>query len=694
MTKTPFKNRLAAETSPYLLQHALNPVDWFPWGEEALRKAKKEKKPIFLSIGYSACHWCHVMEKESFEDSATAQILNEHFVSIKVDREERPDLDNIYMNAVQIMTHRGGWPMTVFLTPDLEPFYGGTYFPPEDKMGMPSFKKILMGVANTWKTREAEVKKSASELLQALREVTKTENETQIPLHYRALTEAAFHRMKQSFDPIYGGLGKAPKFFHSGDFRLALRHWRTTQETEALTLVNTTLELWSRGGIYDHLGGGFHRYSTDDQWLVPHFEKMLYDNALLTELYLEAYQATQKLSFATVAREIIDYTLRNLLSPEGLFCSTEDADSEGVEGKFYVWSKEEIDKILTPEVARIFNKVYNVSEGGNWEHQNILHRTESWQELTAELEISATELEETLALAKRKLFNTRQQRIRPGLDTKCLTSWNAMMIHSLALAHQVLNEPSYLEKAERAAQFLTENMWDGQSLNHVYARGESKQTGFLEDSAQLTQALLTLYESNFDETILKTAEAVGKRMVELFWDAKSKIFFFTEGNQKDLVIRPTDTYDGAVPSSSAMAITALLRLGKLTYNDNWTTVAEQGLEKYESQMRTLPQASSQLLIALELLQNRSQEYVLIPGDDESLEDWLQVIRERFIPNKVVAVKLKNQKETALFKGKTSLDGKTTLYLCENRACQAPTTDLEAFKKVLKIEAFQQLIQPL
>ncbi len=694
MTLHPFTNRLVSETSPYLLQHAHNPVDWYPWGEEALKRAKKENRPIFLSIGYSACHWCHVMEKESFEDETTAQILNEHFISIKVDREERPDLDNIYMNAVQIMTHRGGWPMTVFLTPELEPFYGGTYFPPEDKMGLPGFKKILKGVSSTWKSRPSEVKKSAGELLIALKEISKTDSSNENTLSFRALTEAAFHRTKNSFDPVYGGLGQAPKFFHTMDFRLALRHWKTTQTTEALTLLNTTLELWSRGGIYDSLGGGFHRYSTDEQWLVPHFEKMLYDNALLTELYLEAYQATHHLPFARVAREIIDYTFRDLLSPEGIFHSTEDADSEGVEGKFYIWSKEEIDTALGSEIALIFNKVYNVSEQGNWEHQNILHRTENWSDLAIQFNLSETELEETLALARRKLFSLRQKRIRPSLDTKCLTSWNGMMIHSLALAHQILNEPLYLEKAEKASEFILQNLWDGKNLKHVYSCGEAKFNGFLEDYAHLTQSLITIYESNFNEKFLSTAQIITQRMIELFWDAPSKTFFFASDKQTDLVIRPTETYDGATPSSTAIAITALIRLGKLTYNDSYLKIAEQALEKYESQMRTLPQASGQMLIALELLQNRSQEFVLLPGNDESIEDWLYVIRGTFIPNKVVAVKQKDQDENILFKGKTCLEGKTTLYLCENRTCQTPQNDLEIFRKVLKIEAFQQMIQPL
>ncbi len=683
MNKHPFTNRLTSETSPYLLQHAHNPVDWFPWGEEALKKAKKENKPIFLSIGYSACHWCHVMEKESFEEIATAKILNEYFISIKVDREERPDLDNIYMNAVQLMTHRGGWPMTVFLTPELEPFYGGTYFPPEDKMGMPGFKKLLMGVANTWKTKQSEVEKSASDLLSALKEVSKLNSENDQPLSCRALTEAAFHRMKQSFDPVYGGIGRAPKFFHTMDFRMALRHWKTTKDPEALTLLNVTLELWSRGGIYDQLGGGFHRYSTDEQWLVPHFEKMLYDNALLTELYLETYQATQHLPFAKVAREVIDYTLRELLSPEGIFYSTEDADSEGVEGKFYVWSKEEIENALSPDVAPIFNKVFNVSTEGNWEHTNILHRTESWVVLAAEFELSETELEETIAVAKRKLFSLRKPRVHPGLDTKCLTSWNAMMIHSLAMAHQVLNEPLYLEKAEKAATFLLNNLWDGNILKHVYAKEQVKLNGFLEDYAHFTNALLSLYESNFKEETLKAAEALGRKMVELFWDAPSKSFFFTEDRQRDLILRPTDTYDGAVPSSSATAITALARLGKLTCNDTWLKIAEESLGNYESQLRTLPQASAQMLIALQFLQNSPKEFILIPGNEESLEECLQLIRETFIPNKVVAVKNNPQSKLLIFSEKNAIDEKTTVYLCENQTCQAPITDIAKLRDLIK-----------
>ncbi len=694
MNKPSSTNRLASETSPYLLQHAHNPVDWYPWGPEALKRAKKENKPIFLSIGYSACHWCHVMERESFEDTATAKILNEHFISIKVDREERPDLDNIYMNAVQLMTHRGGWPMTVFLTPDLEPFYGGTYFPPEDRMGLPGFKKILMGVANTWKTRESEVKKSAGELLNALRDLAKTDPTLGNAPAFRALTEAAFHKTKSSFDPTYGGLGRAPKFFHTGDFRLALRHWRTSQDQDALTIVSTTLELWSRGGIYDQLGGGFHRYSTDDQWLVPHFEKMLYDNALLIELYVEAYQATHNLSFARTVREMVDYVFRSLYSPEGLFYSTEDADSEGVEGKFYIWSKEEIDKALGSEIAAVFNKVFNVSENGNWEHQNILHRTESWEELAAQLNLSEAELEETLALAKRKLFSLRQKRIAPGIDTKCLTSWNGMMIHSIALAHQVLNEPSYLERAEKALNFILDNLWDGKTLKHVYSGSESKVEGFLEDYAHIIQANLTMYESNFNSKYLRFAEDLTRRMIELFWDSSTKQFFFSPPKQNDLVIRPSETYDGATPSSSAIAITALVRLGKLTYNESYSVIAEQALKTYEPQMRTLPQASSQLLIALELLQNRSQEFVLVPGNDQELEDWLQAIRERFIPNKIVAVKSPDETKNGLFTDKNTLENKTTLYLCENRTCQIPQNDLDAFKKALRIEAFQQKIQPV
>ncbi|MFM8312855.1 MAG: thioredoxin domain-containing protein, partial [Deltaproteobacteria bacterium] len=593
----------------------------------------------------------------------------------KVDREERPDLDHIYMNAVQIMTHRGGWPMTVFLTPQLEPFYGGTYFPPEDKMGMPSFKKILLGVATTWKNRESEVKKSASELLSALKEMSKTEAKNSGSLSARALTEAAFHRTKQSFDPVYGGLGQAPKFFHSTDFRLALRHWKTTQSEEALAIVNTTLELWSRGGIYDQLGGGFHRYSTDDRWLVPHFEKMLYDNALLAELYLEAFQATRHLPYAKTAREILDYTLRDLKSPEGLFFSTEDADSEGVEGKFYVWTKEDIEKHLTPEVAQVFNEVFNVTETGNWEENNILHRTESWIDLSHRLKMTEAELEEVLAVAKRKLFHLRGQRIRPGIDSKALTSWNAMMIHSLALAHQVLNEPSYLEPAQKAVNFILNQLWDGKHLKHTFAQGVAKQNGFLEDYAYLTHAILTLYESTFEWDLIKRAEQLAQTMVDLFWDKGTRTFFFAEDRQADLLIRPTDTYDGAVPSSAGVAMTALIRLSKLTYQDKWSNLAEQALLQYEPQIRTLPQASSQMLIALDLLQNRSQEFILIPGENNQTEDWIQAIREHFIPNKILAVKTKASDKPVLFENKTAVGNKTTLYICENKTCRAPLTEI-------------------
>ena len=452
-----FTNRLAHETSPYLLQHAHNPVDWYAWGREALERARREEKPIFLSIGYSACHWCHVMEHESFEDADTAAVMNEHFVNIKVDREERPDLDHIYMAAVQIMTQHGGWPMSVFLTPDLEPFYGGTYFPPEPRQGMPSFKQILAGVADAWQNRRGELSRSAGQMAGALQQMNQLAGGGERPS--LELIDQAVRALERDYDPGYGGFGSAPKFPHPMDIKLLLRHWKRTGAEQSLEMVNRTLDHMARGGIYDHLGGGFHRYSTDERWLVPHFEKMLYDNALITQVCVEAYQATQNPEFSRVARETLDYVLREMTSPEGGFYSTQDADSEGVEGKFFVWPLAEIEQVLGHGAADLFAYVYDVTGEGNWDESNILNRPKTMDQCAKLLQVDRPKMEQSLAESRAKLFDVRSRRVAPSRDDKVLVSWNGLMIDAMARGFQVLGDERYLDAARRAAEFILTKMW-------------------------------------------------------------------------------------------------------------------------------------------------------------------------------------------------------------------------------------------
>lgn len=691
--KTKSSNRLGRETSPYLKQHANNPVDWFPWGPEALQRSKKEQKPIFLSIGYSACHWCHVMERESFEDAETAKVMNEHFINIKVDREERQDLDHIYMNAVQIMTQHGGWPLSVFLTPDLAPFYGGTYFPPEDRSGMPSFKKVLLGVANAWNTRREEISKSAVQLSGALKEInlgTTSFDHTQLELGF---LDRAVEQLKSSFDPFHGGFGGAPKFFHTMEMKLCLRQYRRTHDEECLNVVTKTLDEISRGGIYDQLGGGFHRYSTDAKWLVPHFEKMLYDNALLADLYLEAFQVTQQEDYARVARETLNYVLREMTSEEGGFFSTQDADSEGTEGKFYVWGLQEIFDELDREIAAQFCRVFEVSHSGNWDGHNILHRKKSLQEYAVQLNVDKDWLENSLALAQRKLIAARSKRIAPDRDEKVLVSWNGLMIHAMALGYQVLGDSRYLEAAQRAATFILEKMRSEEGrLLHTSMYGEAKLNGYLDDYANLICALLTLFESDFQTRWLEHANSLTQTLIKEFFDTQTNTFFFTATEHEALLLRPKEIYDGATPSGSSMAITALIRLGRLTGDSKLLQYAEKAIQASEPVIRNSPSAVSQTLVALDLLLNDPHEIVIVEGaQPEEFHNVLRAVREKFLPGKVV-IALDDQRTQQnypllknLLKDKTALKDQTTVYLCKQFSCQTPWVGLEAIVQGLSKE---------
>lgn len=685
-------NRLGQETSPYLLQHAQNPVDWYPWGSEALTRARREAKPIFLSIGYSACHWCHVMERESFEDEETAKIMNAHFINIKVDREERQDLDHIYMTAVQAMTQRGGWPMSVFLTPDLEPFYGGTYFPPDDRMGMPSFKKVLLGVSNAWTTKREDVVNSAKQLTSALVEINenKTKGQSQPAVSLKLIADAA-HAIAGNFDKIHGGFGNAPKFFHTMDLKVLLREWKRSGEATTLGMVTLTLDQIARGGVYDHLGGGFHRYSTDEKWLAPHFEKMLYDNALLAEVYLETYQATKQVDFAHVARQILDYVLREMTSEEGGFFSTQDADTEGVEGKFYVWSHAEIEQLLGKDLAGQFTRVYNVLPEGNWEGHNILHLQKSLDELAADLGTDRQWLEESLAVARRKLFAARAERVAPFRDEKVLVSWNGLMIHAMAMGYQVLGDERYLAAAQAAAIFVLEKMGaglDGKGpMQHAHKDGRSRFTAYLDDYASLCHALVTLYESDFDSRWVTAADGLASTMIARFWDDKAHGFYFTAVDHEKLISRPKDIHDGATPSGTSMAVSALVRMGKLTQRAEYLKKAELTLQASSEMMRTIPTATGQLLVALDMLMDHPQEIVVAPGESaEEVESVLRILRNHFLPNRVLLLAKRGVDSSKLLQPllteKVPVKGQTTVYICENFSCQSPLVGTENIEKTL------------
>ena len=684
-------NRLINETSPYLLQHAHNPVDWYPWGEEALERAKHEDKPILLSIGYAACHWCHVMEHESFENEQIAETMNEHFINIKVDREERPDLDEIYMNAVQMLTGAGGWPMTMFLTPDLKPFYGGTYFPPDNRYGRPGFPRVLLGVAEAYRERREQVTNQADQITDNLSRLSAMEG------HHHQLTtdllDSAYRDYRSRFDARYGGFGEAPKFPPSMGLSLLLRHWHRTDNANALEMVEVTLEKMARGGMYDQLGGGFHRYSVDEKWLVPHFEKMLYDNALLTVTYLEAYQATGKPFYRRVVAETLDYVLREMHNAEaGGFYSTQDADSEGVEGKFFVWMPDEVEAILGREKAKVFCEYYDITEYGNFEHKNILQIQIPPDVFAKKLRIDQQELTEILAEGKQKLFEVREKRIKPGLDDKILTSWNGLMIRSMAMGYQILGDERYREAAEKSARFiLTELSQDNGLLLRTHREGKSHLNAYLEDYAYFVAGLINLYEATFELQWLKEAQRLNQIMIEQFWDEANGGFFFTSKNHESLIVRSKSGYDGATPAGASMAIHNLLRLERLLNQPDLREKTEVTFDIYYHQMETSHSGSAQLLCGLDFLVSTPKE-IAIAGqrNSEDTRAVLESIHRRFVPNKVLALQdtTVGDAEGAeilipLLEGKTQVDGKVTIYVCENYTCKAPTTDLEDLVNLLE-----------
>jgi hypothetical protein len=685
MTPATTTNRLAQETSPYLRQHATNPVDWYPWGPEALAKAKQENKPIFLSIGYSACHWCHVMEHESFVDPEVAGLLNEHFVSIKVDREERPDLDQIYMNAVVALTRHGGWPMTVFLTPDLQPFYAGTYFPPEDRHGLPSFRRVVEGVATAWHDRPDEIIQSAGQITEHLRDVVKIEaadNELQEDL----LRQAGRH-LERAFDATYGGFGRAPKFPHPLELKLLLRVWKRFQDESALEMAEVTLDHMARGGMYDQLAGGFHRYSTDPYWLVPHFEKMLYDNALLAQAYLEAFQATGKPFYRQIVEETLGWVAAEMTSPEGGFYSTQDADSEGEEGKFYVWSQKEVDSLLGPELSAFLSSVFDISDRGNWEGSNILHRPRDDAQEARLQRCTEEELRVKITQGKQKLLAARAKRIRPGRDEKILTAWNGLMISAFAQAGQVLGG-DYTHRAEQAARFILQRMRrpDGKLHRTVGAGSDAKLNAYLEDYAFLVDGLLHLYEATFAPEWLEAAISLSSTMIDQFWDETEGGFFFVGKDHEQLILRSKEQHDNAVPAGTSVAVLNLLRLGTMLEREEWTQKAERTLQLYAGHLAGAPSAFGQMLCGLDFYLGPVLSYVLIAGNKpEEVRTAARLIQQRFEPNKILLGLLaeKDRSLSPLFQDKPSEQGQVTTYLCRGMTCENRLVGVAALQERLK-----------
>ncbi len=676
-------NRLASETSPYLLQHAHNPVDWYPWGEEALQRAALEDKPILLSIGYSACHWCHVMERESFENEAVARIMNGNFVNIKVDREERPELDAIYMEAVQMMTGHGGWPMTVFLTPDGIPFYGGTYFPPEDRPGMPGFPRVLLSVAQAYRDRREQIREDAARMHRELR------GHIDAPVAGADLSatilDTAAEEIMEGYDHRNGGFGSAPKFPPSMTLTFLLRSYVRTRKRPYLEAVEQTLERMACGGIYDQLGGGFHRYSVDSRWLVPHFEKMLYDNALLCRIYLDAFKLTGKPLYRRIVEETLDYVVREMTSPEGGFFSSQDADSDGHEGKFFLWSVQEVNAALGEQDGNLLCRYFDLTPDGNFEGRHILNVPRA-AEIIARLErVSEERLGNVILRGRSQLFRIREQRVKPARDEKALVSWNGLMMRSFAEAASALDRNDYLTVAERNARFLLSRMREQGRLLRSYKDGKARYNAYLEDYAFIVDGLVSLYQATFTGRWLEEAGSLARTAVDLFRDTQTGGFYFTSSDHEKLIHRPKDYYDNAIPSGNSAAAFALLRLGRLSAEEEWLEHARSVLEAMAAKMARHPHAFAHLLCALDLYLGPSLEIGIV-GDPsaESTQRLLREVCRRYLPNSVVACG--RDGGTALLKGRSQLRDQPTAYVCRQPVCLAPVTDPAELGSILDSES--------
>jgi len=689
-------NKLINEKSPYLLQHAYNPVDWYPWGEEAFSKALKENKPIFLSIGYSTCHWCHVMEHESFEDSTVADLMNQTFISIKVDREEQPDIDNIYMTVCQMMTGHGGWPLTIIMTPEKKPFFAGTYFPKETRFGRIGLIELIGKVEDAWKNKRSEIENSAERITQVIQGMDDEIGNVEIG---NKEMESAFNHLLERFDNKHGGFGDSPKFPSPHNLSFLLRYWKRTGNEKALFMVEKTLTEMRKGGVYDQIGFGFHRYSTDNEWLLPHFEKMLYDQALLSNAYIEAFQATHNNEFAKTAGQIFQYVLRDMTSPEGGFYSAEDADSDGEEGKFYVWSVDEIKNILDDESANFFVEVYNFEESGNFIEEttksktgnNIPHLRKSYKELASKFSLSENELDSKIENIREQLFDFREKRIHPYKDDKILTDWNGLMIASLAKGARVLNNKEYEDAAVKSAQFILTKLRESNGrLIHRYRDGEAAITPSIDDYAFFIWGLLELYETTFEVTFLKNAIELQNIQIEHFWDKEKFGFFFSPDDGEKLLTRTKEVYDGAIPSGNSVAMMNLLKLSRLTANPEYEELASQMSKSFSVKIENAPAGSTMMLQAIDFAIGPTFEVILIGNrDNDKMIITLIELNNNFIPNKVTMLKSYREesdleKVAPFIKNYVEQNNETTIFVCENFVCNLPTNDPQKMLELLEI----------
>ena len=682
-------NRLAQESSPYLLQHAENPVDWHPWGTEAFDEARRRDVPVLLSIGYSACHWCHVMERESFEDATTAELMNESFVNIKVDREERPDIDSVYMKAVQAMTGQGGWPLTAFLTAEGEPFFGGTYFPPEPRPNMPSFQQVLRSIRGAYEERRDEIIRNAGELKELLEKSSAERAEGPVTQDGEAiagpdLLDHSFRFLASRFDSTYGGFGGAPKFPQPVTLDFALRVYDRTDNAEALEMVTRTLGAMARGGIHDHLAGGFHRYSVDARWLVPHFEKMLYDNALLARLYLNAYQVTGDPELRQVAEDTLDHLLTDMCAPEGGFYSALDADSEGEEGTFYVWTPSQVRELLDKDVADLFMRCYDVSEGGNFENRNILHLP---HDLSAVAKREGMDLEALRALlhdARHVLLEARKLREPPFRDEKILAGWNGMAIRALAEAGGALNQPRFRAAAVRGLDFLLGSMREGGRLRRSYKDGTARIDAFLEDYAAVGNAILTVYEATLEPRWLDEVAWITERVVELFWDDTSGVFHDAPKDGEALAVRARDLMDNATPSGNSLAVELLIRSAHLFGEERHRDIAHRVLDREAGFMARFPSAFGRLLAALDRTVANPVEVAIVGArDDTRTMELLQAALTPYLPNRTIAGMAPGEDlphQLPVLEGRdrgSEPDAEPVAYVCEHYACKTPVSDAVA-----------------
>jgi uncharacterized protein YyaL (SSP411 family) len=676
VTEHKHTNRLAQETSPYLLQHRHNPVDWYPWSPEAFERARADDKPLLLSVGYSACHWCHVMERESFENEEIAALMNRLFVNIKVDREERPDVDQIYMQAVQSMTGHGGWPMTVFLTPEGVPFYGGTYFPPVDRHGMPAFPRLIQGVAEAYRGRRGEVVEAGKQLLEQMQQGERLRSSN--TLLTDTILFSAYQALSGEFDAREGGMGRAPKFPQPMNWEFLLRFWKRTGNARALEMAQLTLTKMARGGMYDQLGGGFHRYSVDGQWLVPHFEKMLYDNGQLASLYLHGWLATGDPEYRRVCEETLDYILREMTHASGGFFSAQDADSEGVEGKFFVWSEDEIRAALPDaEMARVALDYWGADEEPNFEGHSILFVPHEPSQVAQDLGMTVERLAGLVAAARTRLYDAREERVHPGLDDKILASWNGLALAAFAEAGRALGRADYIAAAVKNAEFVTVRMRDGDRLLRSWKDGRAKIKGYLEDYAMVGAGLLALYEATFDRRWLDESRRLAEHALALFWDEREEMFFDTGEDQEALVVRPRNLFDNAVPSGTSVAIEWLLRLAILFGEERYEALALKALRPMADLMTRYPSGFGRYLAALDFHLGPVAEVALVWPDGSGPGPLAETAFRRYMPNRlVVGAPAGSPARTGLplLAERGAADGKATAYVCRRYVCQLPVTD--------------------